>query len=77
MKQTDALFSVFEFSPATFAKAGQTIFRYSLTLVLQKDGGCLLYLASPGFRPSLPDAAGVETIIQTYATRERFNRRLA
>ena len=65
MINTNELFSVVEFSPTVFAKTKPTDMQYRLTLILRKEEASLLFLSSPGFRPSFPDATNdIETIIQ-------------
>jgi len=63
MLLSNELFSVVESSPAAFVKLKQAIFHYSLIFILREEE-CLLLVVSPGFRPALPDPAGIKTIIQ-------------
>ena len=65
MITTNELFSVVEFSPTVFSKTKPTDLQYRLTLILHKEEESLLFLSSPGFHPSFPNATrDIETIIQ-------------
>jgi len=69
MQIANELFTIIESTPATFDKSKQTIFRYALTFVVQKEAETgrdpsLLFLTPPGFRLSLPANENMETIVQ-------------
>ena len=69
MKITNELFTIIESTPLIFGKSKQTIFRYALTLIVQKEeetgsNPSLLFLTSPGFRLTLPASENMETIVQ-------------
>ena len=63
-------FPLSSFLQRCLPKSSQRILRYQLTLILHKEEESLLFLSSPGFRPSFPNATrDIETIGLLYSVR--------